>query len=175
VFRPPAAVAAPNPAAPNPAPGAAGEAAPVAPATAPPAAVASAPPPPPPPPVAAGAPDALRLATYYQITSAADRPLADQVAHDVGLPGSATPAAASYPSAGVQLVRTAPLPVTQVRYYQADQDEAAAALGERIVAAGRARGLQLSVRTLYIGDRFPNLPSGRIEVWFQPLQAAHHG
>jgi hypothetical protein len=30
----------------------------------------------------------------------------------------------------------------------------------------------LQTEVQYIGDRFPNLQHGRIEVWFQPLEPA---
>jgi hypothetical protein len=32
--------------------------------------------------------------------------------------------------------------------------------------------LSLSGKTVYIGNKYPNLPPGRIEVWFQPLAQA---
>lgn len=159
---PPTPAAAPAPAAPIPqaaAPPAGGGHNPVAsPAT----------------PAPAAAPHPLTI--YYQITQREDANYARMIAKDVAAAPPGTDSGATFPSAGVELVSAAaPLAETEVRYYRTDQDTAASDLKDQILEEAQAEGLKLTVRLRYIGDKYPNLPSGRMEVWFQPLTKAHQG
>jgi hypothetical protein len=133
---------------------------------------APAPAPPAPPP--AVVPHAVTI--YYQITQREDANYARMIANDVAGAPPGTDSGARFPSAGVQLVSAAaPLAETEVRYYRTDQDTAASDLKDQILEEAQAKGLKLTVRSRYIGDKYPNLPSGRMEVWFQPLTKAHQG
>jgi hypothetical protein len=67
------------------------------------------------------------------------------------------------------LVPAAALAQTEIRYYRQDQAKAATELKELLEEKARNDQLPLSGKIVYIGNRFPNLPPGRIEVWFQPL------
>jgi hypothetical protein len=114
-----------------------------------------------------------RLTIYYQITQRADLNYATMIAKGIA---EATDLKASFPSAGVELVPAArPLGQTEIRYYRADQDAAAQDLLEQLLNEAKGKSLNLSARTVYIGAKYPNLPPGRMEVWFQPLTLAHQG
>jgi hypothetical protein len=114
-----------------------------------------------------------KLTIYYQITQRADLNYANMIAKGIA---DATDLSPSFPSAGVELVPAArPLGQTEIRYYRPDQDAAAQDLLEQLLTEAKGKSLNLSARTVYIGAKYPNLPPGRMEVWFQPLTLAHQG
>ncbi|MBK1660326.1 hypothetical protein [Paracraurococcus ruber] len=107
------------------------------------------------------------LTVFYQVTRDRDRDLATALGQAVAQEG------AGFPKAGVELIRgIRDLPATQVRYYFADQAERARSLAEALRGAAARAQVPLQAQVQFIGDRFPNLPRGRIEVWFQPLDPA---
>lgn len=112
------------------------------------------------------------LKTYYHITREADRSYARELAESVAsaaAPGSG----ASFPKAGIELVPLArPLQDLQVRYYHPEQETLARQLLDLLLADARRRQLAVTGRVVYLGESFPNLPLGRIEVWFPPLASA---
>jgi hypothetical protein len=114
-----------------------------------------------------------KLTVYYQVTQSADLRYAGMIAKDVA---DATDLSASFPSAGVDLVAAVrPLGQTEVRYYRLEQEDAALDLRNQLRIEAKAMSLDLNVQAVYIGAKYPNLPSGRMEVWFQPLVHAHQG
>ena len=107
------------------------------------------------------------LTVYYQITRQLDRDYATRLAKEIDDATRGSDANTAFPAGGVQLVPTAAgLKQTEIRYYHQDQLEAAALLRGLMEENGRD---ELSSKIVYIGDKYPNLPPGRIEVWFQPL------
>lgn len=126
------------------------------------------------PPQAGGAPTARPapgpadiLTVYYQISRDRDRGLASLLAREVAQDQ------AGFPQAGVELVRgVRDLPGTQIRFYFRDQEPRARALADALRDAASRAQVPLQTEVQYIGDRFPNLQHGRIEVWFQPLEPA---
>ncbi len=107
------------------------------------------------------------VTVFYQISRDRDRGLAVLLSKDVA--GDRP----EFPAAGVELVRgVRDLPVTQIRFYFRDQDGRARALSAALQEAARRLQVPLKIEAVYIGERFPNLQRGRIEVWFQPLQQA---
>jgi hypothetical protein len=107
------------------------------------------------------------LTVNYQITRQVDRDYAKSLAKEIDETKRGSDANTAFPSGGVLVVPTAAgLKQTEIRYYHQDQVEAAALLQGLIKENGRD---ELSGKIVYIGDKYPNLPPGRIEVWFQPL------
>ncbi len=100
----------------------------------------------------------LPLTLYYHVQRAEDRDLANAVA--------AALAPQKFPSAGVQIIPQGPTQA-QVRYYKPAQKEAAQALAELLSQQVSAQtGAAVPFKPVDISATFPNLPGGRMEVWF---------
>jgi hypothetical protein len=56
-----------------------------------------------------------------------------------------------------------------VRHYRADRMTAAGILAASPDAAAREAKFPAQAGAVHAGGTLPNLPEGRIEVWFQPL------
>lgn len=148
--------------------------------------VSSAPPPPPPPPRAGPAagpaaanppacPDqparpvnAERLLVFTQIVQSADRDPARRV---LDRADRLDPIFNRAPIEDVR-ARAPDAQRPEVRYYRRDQSDEAAYLVALIRSAACLEGLGTplaGLRAVYIGDRFQNLPTGRIELWMPRL------
>ena len=151
----------------SPPPAAPGQVQSAAPTAAPPSSTSMSTAAPSPPPPGAS------FAIYYQITQPADLNYAKLLAKDAE--GTTEPKAAGtlFQSAGVEVVPAAkPFTQTEIRYYRLDQAAAAEELASQLRNAATAKSLKLEFHTAYIGAAYPNLPTGRMEVWFQRLVLA---
>jgi hypothetical protein len=78
-----------------------------------------------------------------------------------------------FPSAGVEYVpswNAKPRVAGEVRFYRTAQEPTARALADMLRERTRAAtGREVEFRALDISGTFPNLPSGRVEVWFPKL------
>lgn len=129
-----------------------------------------------PPSAPPSAPAKPRLMTFYHVTRRPDRATAKLLAAAVEAAAARPETPVQFPPAGpAEWVRSADLAYTQVRYYRYDQAEAAGILANLIAAAAREAKVPLMANAVYIGGTFPNLPEGRIEVWFQPLSVSLAG
>ncbi|MBS0639563.1 MAG: hypothetical protein JSS43_06800 [Proteobacteria bacterium] len=138
------------------------------PTPAPTAGAQPAPPPTPAPVAPAPVPPATAtadLTVYYQATRMEDRTQAEAIGQAVAK-ASAGSVGVHFPSAGVEVVSTAAsVSQIEIRYYHRDQEDAARQLLSLVQqASGQSSG-----RIRFIGNSFPNLPQGRIEVWLPSL------
>jgi len=117
-----------------------------------------------------------RLLTFYHVTRRPDRATARLLAAAIEAAAARPEILVQFPPAGpAEWVRSADLAYTQIRYYRYDQAEAADILANLIAVAAKEAKVALTAKAVYIGGTFPNLPEGRIEVWFQPLSDALAG
>ena len=107
---------------------------------------------------------AVRLVVFVHVAGRDDRASAEAIVRSLG---------PEWPLAGVEYVpgwgaqaRT----TGEVRYYRPGDAAAAADLARLLVAETRVRtGKEVAFRAIDISRTFPNLPTGRIEVWFPQL------
>ena len=106
----------------------------------------------------------VRLVVFVHVARRDDRAGAAAIASSLG---------PEWPLAGVEYVPAwgAQARTTgEVRYYRPGDAAAAADLARLLVAETRVRtGKEVAFRAIDISRTFPNLPTGRIEVWFPQL------
>ena len=105
------------------------------------------------------------LSVYAHVASAGDREIAAAIVRSLG---------AEFPLEGVEYIATWGVQsraTGQVRFYRSDQGSAAQGLAQRLRSATIDQtGRNVVFETHDISRTFPNLPDGRIEVWFPQLE-----
>lgn len=116
-----------------------------------------------------------RLTLYAHVARPQDRDAAARVLDQVAELDRARNTSPAIDRAVIEFVPPAvPLQAVELRFYHEDQRATAEQVGGLLREAAQLEGVSgfAAVDVRYIGDRYGELPRGRAEVWFPPLEKA---